>query len=266
MELRLTINGQPQALPGSWETAGRDSWLLLRCLCRWPSGEGKLRALRRLLNFTPWQWQALTEEDIQTLSIGTPWLRPGAPITQPIRRKFGRGFFARYMPEDHAYDLTALEYTLADEYFGRWANSLDLDALRHLTALLLRPKKKGQRKPITDRMEVERAARKYRKAKPELLLHSAMYWHGVKQWVHNTYGWALFQQEGEESEEEEAPTPGFRIGWWGIWMDIAETGTFGALDSVYSTGFHTLCLWLARKEESAQRQRRSLMNVNSSAE
>lgn len=258
--LLLTASGVRRALPGSWEAAGEDAWELLRDLCRWPPGPGKLRAMRRLLGLSKRDFRRLDTDTIITLDAGLPWLALG-PIEQAIRPQLRRGLRRWQMPARAGEDLNAMEYALADEYFMEAMNAENPGpAAARLTALLLRPLYKGKRRAVNDRDEIDAAAKKLAKVGPEWAAQSIMYWAGVKKFVFDTYGPWLFTpppEEGDE-EEEQPKNQGPELGWWGRYMDIAESGTFGPLDAVHKTGFHTLCIWLIKKEEAARAQTREL--------
>lgn len=253
--LAITLNGVRRELPTCWEEAGELAWPMLRELSRYPGGEGKNRAMRILLGMRNRDWLNVDENQLVALATGLPWLS-----LTPIKRCFREEVYYRgktyRMPPKAAHGFTALEYTLAEEYYEAFIEGDDGTAIANLTALLLRPVKRGQRLPITDRDQVEKAAKKLRKLNPEWAAQAVMYWAGVKEWVYETYGNWLFKQPAE-GEEEQSPS-GINLKWWGVWMDIAETGTFGPLNDVHQADFHNLCLWLIKKkEQEAQRARQA---------
>lgn len=244
-------NGVKKVLPASWEEAGNLAFPCLRDLCKYPLGEGKIRAMARLAGMSRWQILGLSDENLATLSVGLEWLRL-QPTDIPLQASFRVGLTTYHLPLAKFEDGTALEYAMADDYYQKYEEGDD-EALRMLVATLARPMQDGHRIPLTDRDEVTARARALRRLSPWWLACVWMYWAGVKQYVYRTYGrWLFDQPDDEEGDEDSAPSMNNRInfGWWGVYMDIAESGVFGPLESVHQVNFHEIAVYLIRKEEA----------------
>ena len=73
-----------------------------------------------------------------------------------------------------------------------------------------------------------------------------LYFEGVKLYVYNTYGeWLFPKTEGEQT------SGGLNFGWWGAFQNVAEANVFGNLEQVYQTRFHTVAVWMIRKQDAA---------------
>lgn len=255
--LELTVGTKKIPLATSWDQAGPDGWQLLRDLVRNPLGKGKAVALKRLTGLTTRQWQSLTDEQLAALDLGTPWLAL-TPHATPFRGSVRVGASLYHFPLPNFENGSGIGYTLADEYFEDWLNDDEQSghSANLLLATLLRPETKGVRQPPTTREEVERFAQRTRKLGPEWAAQALMYWMATRQFVHETYGQWLFRSNDAEADKEEETS--FNVGWWGVWMDVAADAVFGNLEQVYRSNFHTLCVYLVRKEEAARLQRREM--------
>lgn len=224
--------------------------------------EGKRNAIRRICQLSKGQMRGLDDIKLATLVEGLPWLNI-VPIDQPIQKQlYYRGIRYR-MPAAKFEDGTAFTFALADDFFNAYMEG-DEEALLHLFATLARPLRCGQRKPLISRDEALRRSRWLKRIDPTWLAATWMYWAGVKAFVHSTYGSWLFQQTEQEEEDEEETSPqgpdtgasaGPDFGWWGKYMEVAETGVFGNVKQVHQTNFHDICVFLVKKEADHRRQK-----------
>lgn len=261
MQVRITMDNQERLLPTSWESAGASAWACLRSLVQLGPDAGKLQAIRLLAGLSKTQLRSLNEKQLATLSEGLPWLVI-APIEAPLRTSFYHQAVKYGMPSTKFEDGSAMTYALADDFFNAYQDGDD-SALLHLLATLARPLRNNKRCVLCSRDEVLRRGHRLRRIPPEWLAAAWMYWAGVKAYVHRTYGSWLFQQNELEEEEEEhqpdtAAPAGPNFGWWGKYMDIAETGVFGSIRAVHQANFHELCIFLVKKEAEHRRQQREL--------
>lgn len=256
--LALTINNTVRRLPDSWETANALAWPCLRDLARFPTGEGKRRAILRLLNLPKRDAKTLTELQWNTLVAGLPWLDL-YPLKAPLRNEVRVGFSYYRMPQAHAADVSAFSYTLADEYFRKCLAEGDgaagMEAARNLQAVLLRPVVNGQRQEVRSRDDVATTAAKLKQLGAEWQAQALMFWGAANLFVNDTYGPWLFANEEDDSDRVKSSAPD--LGWWGVWMDVAGDGTFGKLPEVHQHSFHDLCLWLVRQEARARDEQRA---------
>jgi len=241
--------------PGSWEELGSIAIPVLRDLVNYAPGEGKLRAIQRILGIKIRYLLCLDTVQLADLDHAFSWLTL-APCQKPLFQKLTYKLTDYYLPDPKFAKGTAAEYATADEYF-EMANGEDDEALLMLTATLLRPKGK----PHTNRTDIQNRAKKLRGLKPEYFAAVWMYWAGVKQYVHDTYGAWLFSG----TSKEDGGGKGAMFGWWGVYMDVAESGVFGNITKVYETNFHEICMYLVKKKnESMELQRRMKQQKNRS--
>jgi len=82
----------------------------------------------------------------------------------------------------------------------------------------------------------------------------------MKMLIHKMYGAWIFDNDEEEDEQDETAYAkasagkagkGPNFGWWGIYLDVAESGVFGALEKVYQTSIHDICIFLVKKRADA---------------
>ena len=115
---------------------------------------------------------------------------------------------------------------------------------------------------IHSQAEVEARVIRMTGAPQEVHIQALMWWIGMKMLVNRMYGKWLF--EGDEDEDEEEDTPDYakatsgeakgpNFGWWGIFLDVAESGVFGPLEKVYQASIHDICIFLVKKRAEANR-------------
>lgn len=214
--------------------------------------------MRRLTGLSRREWRQLSEEQLATLALGLDWLELRA-CARPLRESLRRGLTSYYLPAEKFADGTAVEFAMADECFQQFLDG-DEDAPLRLLAVIARPHRRGKRIPVTDWDEVDHRLRRFRGLPPEWTLQAVMYWAGVKEYVHATYGEWLFRQPDDDEQEDHTPT-GPNFGWWGILMNIAEGGPFGSLEKVHQRNFHEVCIYLVQKEAARRDHERKLTQM-----
>lgn len=167
-----------------------------------------------------------------------------------------------HFPTTKGENMTCIEYAIADEYYTAYADG-DTAALPLLTATLWRQSdnepgaalRRGDRRvPLYDKAEIVHRARVLSEAPAEIHLQSLHYFGGLKKYIHRVYGNWLFEQpddEGGDDDEEPMETTGTTgqpdFGWWGIFQEVAESGTFGDIKAVYQAPLHEVCVFLVRR-------------------
>ena len=136
-----------------------------------------------------------------------------------------------------------------------------VDAQLHLLACLAVPlERRGKRRPIADRAEVEDRAATFRRLAPEWQAQALMYWTGVKVAVHDLYGEYLFKQDDAGGPDYPSTAPHY--GWASTLQDVAEAGAFGDLQAVHRANAHEVLQYLARKEGQRRDQQRYYDSIN----
>ena len=156
------------------------------------------------------------------------------------------------LPGDGFENATCLQWALADEYFQAIGTG-DEAAAMNLAAVILRSK-------TNDRKDVAATAKELADIQATYLAALVSYFAGVKAYVHKVYGAYLFKKD----DDEEQPT-GPQFGWWGVFLSVAESGTFGTYEQVLQTNFHTLCVYLVQKQQEAEEARKRMRNPKAMA-
>jgi len=120
-------------------------------------------------------------------------------------------------------------------------------------------KRGDERVPLHSKEEVEARVIRMATVPTEVLLQALTWWIGMKMLINGMYGAWLFEQDEEDEEDEPASAEatagkagkGPNFGWWGIFLDVAESGVFGPLAQVYQTSIHDVCIFLVKKRAEA---------------
>lgn len=253
-------------LPTDWgEVVPARRLRVLQALTGTPGLSGRIEALKVLLDLPNRVFLGLSDLDISGLLLKLSWLDL-APTAQPMLLCFEHDGRMYHAPKSHGLNLVALEYPIADEAFGNFMRTADLDALRLLIGTLYRERNPDQaeaerrgdvRVALSSRWEAEARAERLKGVKSEVAIAAMLYFAGVKLFVHRSYGKALFQDENEAGSgdgsagESNTANP---IGWWGVYFNVAQEGPFGRnVEEVYQTSFHDVCLYLADRKRQQHR-------------
>jgi hypothetical protein len=280
LEVAVTKRGRVQTykrtLPSGWDDIQSENSALycLRQLSFRPLNQAQLAcgiyfldlpvSLRNLLSTTQ------HADIIQAMS----WMNLESgprPLITSFRHK-GQTY---HLPATKFANGAAKEYPIADDYYTRFLEG-DVKCLDHLVGTLARPENRDaetsaklgdKRQPLLSRADAEKRGEQLTNIPLEVKMAVLMYFAGAKKYVNETYGEWLFQapdQPDDEQEDDdveiykqEASRGGVMFGWWGIFMDVAESGVFGNLDQVHQTNFHSICMYLVKKkneEKELQRQ------------
>lgn len=197
----------------------------------------------------------------------------------PLISYFNHNGKIHYLPAAHGRNMSAIEFPIADDYYEKYLLHNDEEALLYLVATLARPTHKSvdfsrtgdRRIPLESRAQVEDRAPRLKGLPDEIKVAVLMYFAGIKSYVHELYGPWLFDKKEDDKEakdeEDEQQTGAGMFGWWGLYMDVAESGVFGNLDQVYQSNFHTICMYLVKKkEQQTEMERRMQLSSSPSRE
>lgn len=247
-------------LPESFQEAGEDALFCIKQLLLHKNENlARAKALAKLLYIRPHLVKGLHNQDLGSLINLLSWMNLN-PSPVPAIRFFDHNKQRYWLPKEKFQDGLAIEYPMADEYFTQLLAGDD-DALIKLVATLARPEKDGKRIPLTGREEVEKRAKELKDLSPEAQWAVYMYFGGIKQYIHDLYKGYLFEVK-EEDEDNQQASEGAMFGWWGIYMDVAESGVFGNLEKVYQSNFHNICIYLVKKKKEADRIKNFNPNPN----
>ena len=207
----------------------------------------------------------MSDLDRGALAQYLDWTEP-APDTEdaPLDRFFHRGAQYRF-PSAKGANVSCIEFALCDDYYKEFTDG-NADALLRVSACLWREEeedgrealKRGDaRTPLHSKDEVEARVKRLEGVAHEVHIQALMWWIGMKVLVNKMYGKWLFEEEEEEEDMDEpayakaSAGKGPNFGWWGIFFDVAESGTFGPLDKVHQASIHDICIFLVKKRADA---------------
>jgi hypothetical protein len=258
-----------RALPESWEEVqGRKNRLkVLKCLLAKDPMIARLRVLRQLLKLPRLVFLSLDEYQVNDILPYIHWVEE-KPLPIPLIQSFNHRGTKYFLPKAQFQNGACIEYPMADEFYLDFVQSGNPESLINLVATLCRPKRPEQREvlssgdiriPLKSRAEVLERAQRLKKMSPKKMMAVLLYFSGVKAYIHELYAGWIFPTK-EEAEEGLEPKEENMFSWWGVYLDIAEAGTFGNYQSVLQTNFHTVCMFLVKKKKEADDQKRKAKN------
>lgn len=250
-------------LPQCWEEvtpyARRVQWWT------WAATLGPEEALQhRVRDLVPAPWLARMDDlDRAAVEKALDWVdaSPNVDII-PVPHLDWKG--VRYaFTKPKGANVTAVEFALCDDYYSQFMAGDPLALLRLMACLW---REEDQDRPamlrrgdarvlLYSKEEVESRVEALHGVGQGAALQGLLWFIGMKQLVHKMYGNWIFQ--AAEQEEEEDPiakkpeSTGPNFGWWGIFLDVAESGVFGTLEKVYQTPIHDICIFLVKKRADA---------------
>lgn len=246
-----------RSLPASIEEVPEKRRLRLwRALLSAPGEAGRIRALRLLLDLPNRIFRQLDADNIAAMLAALQWLQADPnPVPALTRFRYrGRHYF---FPDAHGMNLMAIEYPIADEAFMDYLRTGNPDALRLLCGALLREQepdeqaaiRRGDRRvPLLTRAQAQHRAEGFKRLPDHIQSACLLYFAGVKEFVHTSYGKVLFEdtdtdEQGNPIVKSTSPS----LGWWSVYFNVAQDGPFGKIEEVYQTSFHDVCLYLVER-------------------
>lgn len=238
-------------LPQSWEEIPPSLRLIcVRFFIDNPPAEARLQVARLILGLPEPVFRGLSNSQIEDIVSQLAWVELSSSAT-PLIDSFQHRQTTRLLPQPQFMDGTCLEFALADEFYTEYLNGDTNSLLRLAATLCHRATKRGNRKPLTDRTEALQLADSFQDLNPAIVTAVLLYFSGVKQRIYEIYGNYLFASNDESDESDPSDNQGTMFGWWGAFMDVAESGVFGNLDQVYQTSFHSVCMYMVKKKKEA---------------
>lgn len=180
-----------------------------------------------------------------------------APIAPWIEHKSKGGRRTKlYLPRSGFSTVSGLEYAMVSDLYEQFKEDRNSDVEAKMIAILVRPAGTSEdpaADPRTRLLSSDQAAEwlpLIRSLPDSIRAYITTLISANIHDVYTTFKEWLFV-DGDKGEEQE----GLNFGWWGMFMDIAEDGTFGTYDQVLATNIHTLCGYQSRKVEEARRQK-----------
>lgn len=206
----------------------------------------------------------MATEQVMSLMELVKWLWQ-SPVSVPVIPHFeidGRRYF---LPDEKLENITCLEWLLADEYYEEISQGKK-ESIDMLLATICREADPDEaaglarddiRVQLLSRKEVERRAEKMQEVDEKVKLFVMAFFSGCKKFIFDTYKNWLFQ-EPEEGEPIPEPTTIIeKLGWYGIFQGVAESGIFGNMENLLTrTKFKDVCIYLVTKKEQYEEMKR----------
>lgn len=249
---RIQRSNYRRVLPASLEEVGEARRLpLWQALLSRPGEAGRLAAVRHLLDLPKSVFKKLSDEHAFALLEALPWLE-ALPNATPFIAQFDYKGQTYYLPKTHGLNLVAIEYPIADEAFGKWAETGSEKSALLLCGALCREghndeamtiTRGDKRVPLITKSEALARADHFRDLPENIRTAVILYFAGVKEFIANSYGKVLFEQPDGDGNEAQTTTP--TLGWWSVYFSLATDGPFGRdVKSVYQAPFHEVCLYM----------------------
>jgi hypothetical protein len=144
-----------------------------------------------------------------------------------------------YRLPGHNFEVgTAFQFAAGADYYTKYIETKQDTHLHHLCSTLL-----YDEEPLHNKENIEDRSSIFWNLPAIQKMTVATYFGAVQQLVADRFGdWLFSGEEGEGS-------PGISFGWWGVYMDIAESGVFGDLRGVYQARFYDIVIFLIQKKE-----------------
>lgn len=259
-------------IPEAWaDLTATDRLRYLRYLITLDRPEALTKIAQDILSLPARRFRQLPPELFVQVVDKIAWMTAEA-TPEPLFTSFEYKGVRYHLPKAKFQNGTCLEYPIADDYYNAFVAG-DNEALLLLTATLCRKAKDKVndvertgdiRVEMLSRSEAEANAIRMTGLPMEVQIGVMLYFAGVKQYIHDTYAGWIFQKPDPDNADAESEGDGVMFGWWGVYMDIAESGVFGNLQQVYQSNFHTLCMYLTKKKKEADDAERRNLIANAS--
>ncbi len=182
----------------------------------------------------------------ELLASTVNWMQFDTENTTPLVDYFEHEGEKYHGPSRDMLNCRALEYAIADEYYNSYLIDGKIADLYRLTATLYRTAKDDhdpvdQRQPLRSKAETMFFGESLTDL-PEIYHIAALHFFSAcKRKIGETYA-QVFEATGSESISS-----GIDFGWYGVFMDVAESGIFGNLSQVQQSNIHTLLQYLLKK-------------------
>lgn len=218
----------------------------------------RIAILKKLIKLPKWVWLSLSDDDLSALLDVVSWMKI-EPITVPIIDGFlwkGKVYKLTATNFDNG---TAVQFPLADKFLQAFTEKGEEENLLRLVAALCVAAK-------NDEFIIEKRAESLQGLPHETQIAVMLYFIGIKQFISDTYGEYLFDDDEEEEDlavrVSVAHFPNF--GWWAAYLQIAESGVFGNYEQVLNTNFHKVIMYLIEKRKESKRMKAAYDSQKSS--
>ena len=231
--------------------------------------------VRRLLKISERQWNRMPPDVQRELAMVTCDFGFG-DSPAPLLGHFEHGGITYHMPRADGANVRTLEYASAEGLLRELIAEPTERTLLLLVATYAREaepdgevalQRNDVRVALRSRDETEARADRLAGLRPGYAAVVATYAAGLQKLVHELYGAYLFEAEedGEPRGPRFGPAP-LQLGWWGTFMRVAKSGTFGPLPAVHDAYLHDVCAYLAQEVSDAREAERRAKRSGRSAD
>lgn len=239
--IEVKIAGKERAIPMNWGEIppGSLHFVATTLVENTDFIKARVKILRRLLNISKVLFYALDDEQVNDLIELLSWMDLSTN-TRLIFKEF-KIKNKKYRLPDHDFDMgTAFQYALADDYYRKFHETRTDTYMHYMISTLL-----YEKEPLVSKEKIEeRASIFWRLGAVEKVVIMA-YFGAIKNMIYEKFKSYLFS-----SNEDGQQGTGIDFGWFGRYMDIAESGVFGDLQGVYRSRFYDIVVFLIQKKEA----------------
>lgn len=248
------------ALPESWaEVPDRMRRRWWQWAFTMPIEAARVKAVASLLKRLPWYVRRRVPAEDRAAMVGLlSWMDTQPDCESLALPSCTVSSTSFHLPSPKGENMSCIEFALGDDLYKEYGDNQQSSTLHMLTWLLYREADTDQvaadargdiRVPLRSRSEIERRLQRYGVPPAEMQVQAILFFGGLKQFLHGTFGQWIFQIPDEDEEDPVAPpqntSPNF--GWWGVFQSVAEGGVFGDLEKVYQSSLYEVCVYLVRK-------------------
>lgn len=250
--IEIKVNNSVHRLPENWEEIPPGSlYFVASVLVEEPDFiKARIKILRKLLNISKVLFMNLSQEQVLDLIDYLSWM--DLSINTKIIFKTIKLKHKRYRLPDDNFELgTAFQYALADDYYRKFHETKEDKYMYCLISTLL-----YDNVPLTSKEYIEKRAMIFTKLTAIEKVVIMAYFGAVKNMIYDKFRRYLFT-----SDEDSSISTSVDFGWWGRYMDIAESGVFGDIQGVYKTRFYDVVVYLIQKKEQYLAEKRAMEEI-----
>jgi len=246
MKATVKIGNKIRKMPGDWnELSSGFRVFAIRVLLTNDENVAKIIIMRKLLRIKKSLFTKINEAQMYDLVQLLDWLHlqkltipiyPELKIKTTIWQKLGIHKPTLYKcPNDKMENATAYQYAAASDHYKEYIATHEKKHLDRLLATLYTD--------VRDDEEIKKTAKIFKNVPILVKMSALVYFAGVQYYVYENYKEWLFESDSETQG-------GINFGWWGKYIEIAESGVFGDLDKVYASRFYDIIVFLIQKKEA----------------
>lgn len=249
--IEVKIKNSVGTLPMNWgEIPPGSLFFVVKTLVENPDFiKARVKILRKLLNISKVIFFNISNEQMLDLIECLSWMDLNTN-TRLIFKEYKIKNKKYRLPDNDFEQGTAFQYALADDYYRKFHETKSDKYMHYLISTLL-----YEKEPEISKEKIEERASIFWNLNAVDKVVIMAYFGAVKEMIYEKFKSYLFTT-GDEGQ-------GSRIdfGWWGRYMDIAESGVFGNLNGVYRARFFDIVVYLIQKKEQHEAMKEEMKNL-----